>query len=447
MRSFPVRHLTRYWRPLWKKAPKCVWCFSFGEHLVGVLIHEIPLPLYSSELQQRCPSWCVPCNACSFHFGKQNSLCAQGSLFIVWDVLRDSKKLAATHHQLVLGVSFFDIISSVANLFGPVPLPQYSGTPGAVGNTETCLALGFFIQLGQTTSYFNLGLSLYFWLVICCGWRESTFRQIRYPVYGAVTLIGLVLAFAGLHYYEFGFHICQVMPPPIAASWYPAIFFFIVPLSIVLAGTTLSTIAVLLEVRRREKAAMRFRSSRYLGDSQMGLTAKVFWKSVCYLWGFYITYPILFATYFVDITDKTIALFFLSSALSPSQGFWNFCVYAYTYRRSDKKQSREFGSTDRFSTAVQSPRRSSTGDRKRVSAASLEEAASSDDALFNLGPDEDQEGSRDLTIALDIGEDHSGDCAADVCVGGDKQSIYLEDCDAGCNEYSAHYHAHGPRFS
>ena len=384
----------------------------------------------------------------------------QGSLFIVWDVSRDSKKLSVTHHQLVVGVSFFDIISSVANLFGPVPLPQYSGTPGAIGNRDTCLALGFFTQLGQTASYFNLGLSLYFWLVIRFGWQESTFLRIRYPVYGAVTLIGLVLALAGLRYYEFSFHVCQVMPPPIAASWYPGIFFFILPLSIVLAGTTVSTIAVLLEVRRREKAAMRFRSSRYLGDNRMRLTAKVFWKSVWYLSGFYITYPILFAMYFVDITDKTIALYFLSSALSPSQGFWNFCVYAYTYRRSEKKGSRELGSTERFSPSVQSPRGSSIGDsnhRKRVSTSSLEEAASSDDALSNLGPDEDQQGSRDVTFALDIGEDLS----ADACIRGDQQSIYLEetrdfeldceDCDgegyAGCNEYSAHYHTHGPRFS
>ena len=296
----------------------------------------------------------------------------QGSLFIVWELLRDSKKLAATHHQLVVGISFFDIISSVANLFGPIPLPQYSGTAGAVGSRDTCLALGFFTQLGQTASYFNFGLSLYFWLVISYGWRESTFQRIRYPVYGAVTLIGLVPAFAGLRYYEFGFHLCQVMPPPIAASWYPAIFFFIVPLSIVLAGTTLSTIAVLLEVRRREKAAMRFRADSHLGDSQMRLTAKVFWKSVWYLSGFYITYPILFTAYLVDITDKTIALYFLSSALSPSQGFWNFCVYAYTYRRFDKKRSR--GS----SASAQSHEGSSTVDnnrRKQVLTFSSDEAA------------------------------------------------------------------------
>ena len=251
-------------------------------------------------------------------------------------------------------------------------------------------------------------------------------------MYGTVTLISLVLALAGLRYYEFGFHVCQVLPPPIAASWYPAIFFFIVPLSIVLAGTTLSTIAVLLEVRRREKAAMRFRSSRYLGDNQMHLTAKVFWKSVWYLSGFYLTYPIFFATFFVDITDKTIALFFLSSALNPSQGFWNFCVYAYTHRSSDRKRRSEFGSTDRLSSLVFRRRRSSlmvenngrnrvltssvgedSNSRNRVSTSTIEEVASPDDV-----------GQQDMILAPDnIGEDLAGSSIANVVLEGGEQSI------------------------
>jgi len=258
-----------------------------------------------------------------------------GSSFILWDILRDSSKYVATHHQLVLGISFFDAIGSFASLFGTAPLPKYSGTPGARGSYATCQMLGFFSQVGQTAYYFNLALAVYFWLVICVQCKAKTLLRGRNTLYAGLTLLGVGLALGALPFYTFGFHVCQVLPPPAASSWYPSVFFFIAPLSVVLAGTTLFTILVLLEVRRREKATLRYTSRQYQREGRNNLlwTRKVFWKSLWYLAPFYLTLPVLFAIFFVDITDGTVWMLKLSTLLGSSQGFWNCCVYIYSYRR------------------------------------------------------------------------------------------------------------------
>ena len=386
----------------------------------------------------------------------------QGSLFIVWNVLRNTKRRSSTHHQIVLGISCFDIISSVANLLGTIPLPERSGTPGALGNADSCTALGFFAQLGQTACYFNLTLSLYSWVVICLKWTETRLRRIRYRVYAAVVFISLVLSFAGLPYYEFGFHYCHVVPPPVAATWLPSVIFFVTPLSIVLAGTTVSTLLVLMEVRRREKASLRFRSRHRFGDDQMHLTARVFWKSVWYLAGFYLVYPILFATFFIDLTSNTFWLYYLSSAFGPSQGFWNFCVYVYTHRRSDLRTgSTAFTPSDRNSSTP-TERRSSLGGesnrtrRKRNSTSTIEEVVSADASLSNSGLGDQEGGSKHegdgsklgtrqediLAVPMALTDQSDGD-TNDL----ESDSQILEDCDDDeCNAYSTHYHSTRPMF-
>ena len=296
---------------------------------------------------------------------------------------------------------------------------------------------------------------MYFWLVICLGWKESTFQRIRYPVYGVVTFLSLAMALAGLPFYDFGFHLCQILPPPIAASWYPAIFFFIVPLSIVLAGTTLSTIAVLLEVRRREKAAKRLNGP---GDNQMYLTAKVFWKSVWYLSGFYLTYPIFFATILTDVTENTLPLFFLSSFFIASQGIWNFLVYVYTYRRPIRKRSN--GRASNRGAAQSGGRRADDSNRRhRVSTTSVEEAAFTDE-FGGAVEQEQQHDNKDVSLMQGEADKFAGN----VRVEGEAQSVDsegeddpeftsqgLEDCDdvehAGCTEKNPVSNSSEPRFS
>ena len=65
----------------------------------------------------------------------------QGSTLVVVDVLkRKSGKRFTMYHQLVLGTSFFDCISSVLCLLGTTMAPIDSGLYQAKGNNATCKA-------------------------------------------------------------------------------------------------------------------------------------------------------------------------------------------------------------------------------------------------------------------------------------------------------------------
>lgn len=255
-------------------------------------------------------------------------------------MLRDKKKYTSTYHQLVLGISLFDLFNSLSHSFGPLPIPAYSGISAAVGNMTTCKVAAFVIQLGLTSSYFNLGLAVYFWLVICRNKTEDYIRRFRWKFYSAVVVLGVGHALGGIPYYSFGVNTCHIFPPPIAKTWFPAIFFLIGPVAVVMAGATAFTLLVLLEVHRREKASVRYRAEQ---KRSYHWTRRVFWKSLLYLGAFYLTYPILIATFFVSIDENTAWLLLLTSALGPSQGFWNFVVYYAYNRKSANEKSRKRG--------------------------------------------------------------------------------------------------------
>ena len=186
-------------------------------------------------------------------------------------------------------------------------------------------------------------------------------------------LLGLGLAFGGIRHYTFAINSCHILPPPLVQSWFPSIFFVLVPLSIVMLGSTVFTVLVLLEVFRRERASARFSTRRYQW------TRAVFWKSLLYLAAFYLTYPIMFSTFFVDVSSRVNWLFMLTSALAPSQGLWNFGVY-FAYR----KQS----ATRRGSKSTTSSRRGSHASLEIVASPTTSQARG-EEAAKHVGSDDD----------------------------------------------------------
>lgn len=72
--------------------------------------------------------------------------------------------------QLILGMSVFDLVGSVAWVFSSAAIPVYnkygdaSNVYGARGNEGTCKAQGFLIQLNFTALFYNISLSTYYLL-------------------------------------------------------------------------------------------------------------------------------------------------------------------------------------------------------------------------------------------------------------------------------------------
>ena len=196
----------------------------------------------------------------------------------------------------------------------------------------TCRVAAFFVQLSITSAYFNLGLAVYFWLVICHSKTEAYCRRIRGRFYMVVLFIGLGQAIGGIPFYTFGMNACHIFPPPVSKTWFPTIFFVIVPVALVMAGVTTLTVLVLLEVRRRERASVGYRAGQ-----KKYWTRRVFWKSVLYLLAFYPTYPVLVVALFVDITKNTAWLFLL---VCSTKVFGTLLCMHYAYHRQRSSEGR-----------------------------------------------------------------------------------------------------------
>lgn len=130
---------------------------------------------------------------------------------IIYDILsRGRSKRKTAYHQLVLGVSGFDAISSMAYILVGVMAPRDGGFYLSLGNDTTCSAQAFMIQLGLTSMFYNLFLSLYFMMVICHNWKEHNFKPLMKYVHLAVIVVGLGLACGALPFYGPQFGTCYV---------------------------------------------------------------------------------------------------------------------------------------------------------------------------------------------------------------------------------------------
>lgn len=87
-----------------------------------------------------------------------------GSLYIMWSISRPWRgfRFLRVRDQFLLGMSTFDLFSSIAGSFSTFATPEFidsgekSGIYGASGNDATCTAQGFFVVLGHTSKYIDI---------------------------------------------------------------------------------------------------------------------------------------------------------------------------------------------------------------------------------------------------------------------------------------------------
>lgn len=82
----------------------------------------------------------------------------QGSSFIIYDAMRIHTRRSKLLYQLLITLSIFDIIGSIAYAFTSLPTPVQDYIYGSKGNDATCTAQGFFIQIGTTACFINSSL-------------------------------------------------------------------------------------------------------------------------------------------------------------------------------------------------------------------------------------------------------------------------------------------------
>jgi hypothetical protein len=120
-----------------------------------------------------------------------------GSSTIIY-LLSKSKK-SSVYNRLMLGISFFDIMSAVFLLLAPYLLPRSGGRKWANGNDQTCTMLGFFVQLGCAVPFYNMSLNTFFLLTIVFGMNESRISTCIEPSLHLISILyPLTTAFFGV---------------------------------------------------------------------------------------------------------------------------------------------------------------------------------------------------------------------------------------------------------
>jgi len=307
-----------------------------------------------------------------------------GSCSILYDIWIDRKrKLKKPYYRILLGMSCADAITSFWLGLSTWPIPRGTeGVYGASGNTQTCTAQGFFVQLMVLSPCYNLNLSVYYLLL---GKYQLTEEQIstRYERYmhGFSLLVGFGFAILGLPLtlYNNANLWCWIAAYPSNCednsghhgdvpcerghnAWLFRWLIFYGPVWIVIIAVTMSIIMLTKSVKTDEKRIIEMQkqirsrrpsfsqdqinlSGAVNSEVQPGASAptalfethrlersrQIFLQALFYLGVFYITW--LFATinrmHQLITGASSFTLTILHSIFAPLQGFLNFVVYRH----------------------------------------------------------------------------------------------------------------------
>lgn len=261
------------------------------------------------------------------------------------EVLRDRKKMGLVYHRLLLVMSICDVILSSLLFLSSWPIP--SGTPnvyGAIGNTATCSAQGFFIQIAAVSQLYNAYLAIYFLLIIRYSWSETQIKKLEPYVHGFSFLFAFGTASAGLALKLFNSANtwCWIAPFPVGCNdgrrlgaitcergrdaWIYRFVFYYVWLWLAIATVTVAMFLVFWTVHKNTKKMRRYAS---LGQYAQKKRRDVAWQSFWYVCAFYFTN--LFNTMLRLMQHANYAVPFsvvlLLVIFAPMQGGWNLLIY------------------------------------------------------------------------------------------------------------------------
>ena len=103
----------------------------------------------------------------------------------------------STYHRLMLGMSATSMSASVCSGLSTWPMPK--GTVWqAFGNEGTCTAQAFFLQIGISAPFYNLALTVYFWLFIVKNLSSKNILYAEKFMHPICVLFGIGTAIASL---------------------------------------------------------------------------------------------------------------------------------------------------------------------------------------------------------------------------------------------------------
>jgi hypothetical protein len=250
-----------------------------------------------------------------------------GASYIMAKIATDPEKRKTVYYELLFSMAFFDVVTAVAWSFATAPIDHTEAGHilGAVGTKSTCTAQAFFVQLGFTSIFYNVSLSIYYILVVVYGWKEFQLKLLQKYLLGIPLLVGLGLALTGLpvyHWIEYGCHLNSLQ---FSGELWAILTLVVVPLSLSILFISGSMVYVYMNVRQKTRKALQWSLS---SQNQERMLQQVFWQCLLYSLAFYITWPILFSVYLGSVEfDGPLGLSLTVAFVMPLQGFTNWLVF------------------------------------------------------------------------------------------------------------------------
>ncbi len=268
---------------------------------------------------------------------------------------RSGKEGLSQQNRLLVPMSVFDIIGSVALAFSTTPIPKGSNcTYGALGNQGTCVAQGIMYSIGLTVPWYNAILCIYYMSVIKYNVKDNVlakYEPIMHFVAISVPLIVTVIAASNNLYNNFSL-LCFISLPdryfveknedqPVALylSLYVIVFAsgVIVLITIAYCMTQIYTFVKETETKMNKysfrKNSFTSNTNRSKSQSRSNLKSTVEdtkKQALLYVCSFILTYIFTLVMLLFELVFKIQAPFpimLMQGIFSPLQGFWNFLAY------------------------------------------------------------------------------------------------------------------------
>jgi hypothetical protein len=106
-------------------------------------------------------------------------LSLSGSLLIIMSIITKPRNVRwSPYNQIVLSISFFDSLSSIAYIIGTAFTPKELRLQGSIGNEATCGFQAWLFQIGISSVYYSVLLCAYFLLVVKYDWTMRKFIKV-----------------------------------------------------------------------------------------------------------------------------------------------------------------------------------------------------------------------------------------------------------------------------
>mmetsp|Transcript_128 Transcript_128/g.208 ORF Transcript_128/g.208 Transcript_128/m.208 type:complete len:364 (+) Transcript_128:65-1156(+) len=258
-----------------------------------------------------------------------------------------------TYTNLLLGLSFADLITAIAYFLTTWPIPKdniYSDYIwGEVGNQTTCNIQGFMLQMGVFSSImYTCSINLHFLLSIRYKWLPSQLQKIDPILNVASILLPLATAVLALakSLYNPTLTVCYIISYPIGCGssssvecirgeniTFYSLLMVVIPIFLGIFFIVAAMIMIYMSVFRQDQATSRYREGGE--ESENRKSRKAFWLASQYVAAFCIAFiPTAISITIATILGRGVpfAWGLVRSLVSPTQGFLNAIVYSNDLR-------------------------------------------------------------------------------------------------------------------